>query len=107
MVEITLLGEQSVVDPVGERTSTRSSRSIALLGLLIARTGSPLAEITPDVSAARALLSESVTCASATEALAEEQGSLVVLAPCRADLTNRRTSAEVTETAATQISSAQ
>jgi DNA-binding SARP family transcriptional activator len=41
MVEITLLGEQSVVDPVGERTLTRSSRSIALLGLLIARTGSP------------------------------------------------------------------
>jgi DNA-binding SARP family transcriptional activator/tetratricopeptide (TPR) repeat protein len=41
MVEITLLGEQSVVDPVGVRTLTRSSRSIALLGLLIARTDSP------------------------------------------------------------------
>src|SRR6478672_6140262 len=41
MVNITLLGEQSVVDPVTERTLTLSARSVALLGLLISRTGSP------------------------------------------------------------------
>ena len=41
MVRITLLGEQSVVDPVTERTLTQSARSIALLGLLISRTGAP------------------------------------------------------------------
>ena len=35
MVNITLLGEQSVVDPVTERTLTLSARSVALLGLLI------------------------------------------------------------------------
>jgi DNA-binding SARP family transcriptional activator len=41
MVSITLLGEQSVVDPVSGQTLTRSARSIALLGLLVARMGSP------------------------------------------------------------------
>ena len=41
MVNITLLGEQSVVDPVTDRTLTLSARSLALLGLLISRTGAP------------------------------------------------------------------
>jgi DNA-binding SARP family transcriptional activator len=41
MVTITLLGEQAVVDPSTGRTLTRSARSIALLGLLVARSEAP------------------------------------------------------------------
>jgi DNA-binding SARP family transcriptional activator len=41
MVTITLLGEQSVVDPETGRTLTRSARSMALLGVLVAHTGAP------------------------------------------------------------------
>ena len=41
MVSITLLGEQSVVDQVSGQTLTRSARSMALLGLLVARMGAP------------------------------------------------------------------
>jgi DNA-binding SARP family transcriptional activator len=41
MVTITLLGEQAVVDPNTGRTLTRSARSIALLGLLVAHSGAP------------------------------------------------------------------
>ena len=41
MVTITLLGEQAVVDPDTGRILTRSARSIALLGLLVARNGAP------------------------------------------------------------------
>lgn len=41
MLTVTLLGEQSVVDPATEHIRTRSVRTVALLGLLVARTGVP------------------------------------------------------------------
>lgn len=41
MLNGSLLGEQAVVDPVTGRIRTRSVRTIALLGLLVARTGAP------------------------------------------------------------------
>src|SRR4051794_18014628 len=41
MVHITLLGGQTVVDPVTERILTRSTRSLALVAFLVLYTGAP------------------------------------------------------------------
>ena len=68
MVDITLLGGRSVIDPATERILPVSSRSMALLGFLTSRPGAPQTRSTiagafwPDSSERQARPTSAASC---------------------------------------------